>query len=263
MVKTKTSQTPLEISKKDTSKPCPKLLRRLIEVVNIIPPEIELEAVSLMRPDYSRYDEWIDGRYQQLESNLEKAKEQLKNLDHKKARMKAFLEHEASQSGLNLEPLSVKEVKITIFLDTFRSYLRMPEKQAGMGTEHKRQAIENYNRFVTEREKLRLLANSKNLIGQHEWYLPMQGGTKTVLDKDGNIQIELDDFSKAIKGMEVSRIRECLNCRRIFWAGKSNQEYCTKRCSDSYRSRKHYGETGKQKRIQKAQQKEENSKGQL
>ena len=233
MVNHKNDQTPLQ---KRTTKPAPHLLARLIEIVNKIPPDIELPALDLSKPDYSHYEKWVEERYRQLEANLDKAKDQEQ-------------EH-FSESDIPL-------------IDVFRAFIRAPQGQSRMTIRQKIDAIENYNNFVNSRENLRLIARSRELIGRHNWNLSIKGGTTASLDKQGTIQVEMDSFSNAINQTDAARIRECLNCRYIFWAGKRNQNCCSDRCANNNRVRKwreKYPDKYKLQRNERAEQIENDSK---
>jgi hypothetical protein len=56
--------------------------------------------------------------------------------------------------------------------------------------------------------------------------------------KEGRIHPIYDRFYSALIGIEASRIRLCPICNFIFWAGRSDQSTCSKRCANNFRVRK-------------------------
>jgi hypothetical protein len=54
---------------------------------------------------------------------------------------------------------------------------------------------------------------------------------------DGTPIFEPDEFSKALEGVDVRRIRECKICKRVFWAGRSDKMCCSKQHNTAYNVR--------------------------
>jgi hypothetical protein len=260
MVKSATSQTPLNNKKRNTSKAITKQLGWAIKDVNLILPEIDLETVESMNP---KYEERIEEMYEEFEIRLEKAKRQEQEIIDNKESCKRyrfyfenFLDGEESAQPDNKEKREF-DVKKFSLISIFRSFIRLPEGELGFSIEQKRQGLENYNRIVTARENFRLIARSVGLIGSYDRHLPIKGITTALLDKKGVLHAELDSFSKAINDVDATRIRECLVCERIFWAGKRNQKSCSNRCANNYRQRKwqeKWQEKYKPQRYKKAEQ---------
>jgi hypothetical protein len=99
-------------------------------------------------------------------------------------------------------------------------------------------AVERYENFRIAREKLAFLAK----IGQFD--AARRQGMRRVLqflnieiDEQGTIQPLEDWFTKAVDGVEATRIRECQYCERIFWAGRPEVQGCSPRCLDCLRKR--------------------------
>jgi len=46
-----------------------------------------------------------------------------------------------------------------------------------------------------------------------------------------------DEFFRALQNVDVRRIRECVNCDRIFWAGRTDSRCDTKECRNQYNVR--------------------------
>jgi hypothetical protein len=57
------------------------------------------------------------------------------------------------------------------------------------------------------------------------------------LDKDGKLHRSLNRFAEALEGVEVSRIRACLICRRLFWANRKDKQCCSEEHSRIIRQR--------------------------
>ena len=68
------------------------------------------------------------------------------------------------------------------------------------------------------------------------------------LDKEGRIRRQPNPFAETIEGVEVSRIRACLVCRKLFWAQRKDKRCCSDEHSIIIRqrqSRKNKKEKGK------------------
>jgi hypothetical protein len=75
------------------------------------------------------------------------------------------------------------------------------------------------------------------------------------LDGDGKILIQTGPLLELVKGVEARRIRQCSECKRIFWAGRMDKFACTKKCVQRRRVRlwrERYPETYKLQRIRNA-----------
>jgi hypothetical protein len=59
-----------------------------------------------------------------------------------------------------------------------------------------------------------------------------------VTDQEGKFRVEHHPLLLAIEGVEVSRIRECDVCRQIFWAKRTDQLCCKRRCAKTLRTRR-------------------------
>jgi hypothetical protein len=75
------------------------------------------------------------------------------------------------------------------------------------------------------------------------------------VDPDG-ISPEFADSLDALRRVETDRIRECQNlaCRRLYWAGRTDQPCCSKRCANARRVqlwRAEYATQHKLARVQK------------
>ena len=89
------------------------------------------------------------------------------------------------------------------------------------------------------------LTNSAGLVGLR-------------VDERGEVRLVPSQVFEAFQGVEADRIRECenLKCRRIFWAARSDQPCCSKKCANVRRVqrwRDKYQDVYKQNRIAKQQ----------
>lgn len=57
------------------------------------------------------------------------------------------------------------------------------------------------------------------------------------LDQEGKIRRQPNRFAEIIEGVEASRIRACLVCRKLFWAQRSDKWCCSKEHSSIIRQR--------------------------
>jgi hypothetical protein len=73
------------------------------------------------------------------------------------------------------------------------------------------------------------------------------------VDSNG-ISVALAPLFDALKVVETDRIRECQNCKRLYWAGRSDQPCCSQRCANARRVRAwraEYGAKHKLARVKK------------
>lgn len=68
---------------------------------------------------------------------------------------------------------------------------------------------------------------------------PIRCESTIEIDDFGIARLYTDDFAVAIDGVDVTRIRECKICSRIFWAGRKDSLCCSPSCADKRRKRQH------------------------
>jgi hypothetical protein len=81
------------------------------------------------------------------------------------------------------------------------------------------------------------------------------------IDGKGRLHVEHTRLLQAIEGVEISRVRLCKICRRIFWAGRTDKDCCSPKCTGVNRTRKwreRYPEGYKQQRISQLNESEGN-----
>lgn len=73
---------------------------------------------------------------------------------------------------------------------------------------------------------------------------PLRMDTITLLSSvSGKIQVQVDPLVELLEGVETARIRECMRCRRIYWAGRLDMRACSSSCANALRQqlwRAHY-----------------------
>lgn len=105
-------------------------------------------------------------------------------------------------------------------------------------------ALCRYDDFRKVREKLRKLVRIAQTAPEQKgfgFYFLNRVDVHASLrvDKDGTVKISFDPFAEAIEGVDATRIRECNDCRRIFWATRKDQSCCSKDCANRYHVRRH------------------------
>ncbi|MBK9313102.1 MAG: hypothetical protein IPM55_02465 [Acidobacteria bacterium] len=81
-------------------------------------------------------------------------------------------------------------------------------------------------------------------------------------DEEGKLQVSLSPLVSVLRGIDISRIRQCLACNKIFWAGRRNQIVCSEPCGHVLRNRRYrkaYQERYKLQRIE-AEKRRENAR---
>jgi hypothetical protein len=71
-----------------------------------------------------------------------------------------------------------------------------------------------------------------------QWYLRKGKGvfTRPTINKEGFLELKNSGLFAAIQehSIEADRIRICPICERLFWARRRNQEWCSKKCSNTH-----------------------------
>jgi len=57
------------------------------------------------------------------------------------------------------------------------------------------------------------------------------------IDSSGNVQFELNDFAKSLQGVNISRLRLCEYCNKIFWANRKDSFTCSTKHARNRRMR--------------------------
>lgn len=99
-----------------------------------------------------------------------------------------------------------------------------------------RAQVEFYEALREGRELLRTtsLRNKLNR-GPHDWQrVPIGIAAYLTVDDSGKFRVGLGRLAEALQGEDASRIRQCKMCHEIFWAGRKDQETCTRRCTNLF-----------------------------
>jgi hypothetical protein len=102
------------------------------------------------------------------------------------------------------------------------------------------EAVLQYMYVRNVRELLRKIASVKK--DSTKISLPALGSLEFVqasIDKQGKIRFEVSSILRDLEGVEISRIRQCLICKKIFWAGRKDKYACTSEHQNLLRVRRH------------------------
>lgn len=112
-------------------------------------------------------------------------------------------------------------------------------------------AIDRYNEAITAREVLRGFSEMTSpLKGAKLEYLLERRSPRLVriefdqTDKRGMkpqfiLRFHLSPIVEALDGKDVSRIRICKTCDKVFWAYRYNADYCSRKCGNVFRNREY------------------------
>lgn len=192
-------------------KPAPEKLSRLIEIVNLLPPDYELTHPIELRD----------------EANLDES-----NPIQAVIRLSAHLEKYAETLPPEFRDYLLSEDASINFLDSL----------------HEGGSLGRYETFWDAKECLRLLARmAKKSNYTREVVVSVKG---TLIPTTYNIEIDphgqaqtktnitVSLVDEALKGVDATRVRECQICNKIFWAGRTNQHCCSKNCAHVLRTRR-------------------------
>lgn len=57
---------------------------------------------------------------------------------------------------------------------------------------------------------------------------------------DSPLRARLEGLYRLLDGLDLTRVRECPSCRRLFWARRKDQRGCSRPCANRIRVSKHY-----------------------
>lgn len=213
--------------------PPPEQLGRIIEIVNLIPPDYELPDLGedIWKPVMEATPYFKAGRKDLDSANSGKDLERARRIFNEKIqeRLKdipvAFLEY------LNV-------VIRTKYTDVdFENIDYHPTERYGK-VKKWRENLRTIAQHAKRLHELKSQASPESLKGDWSWHLPLQAPSACLIDNDFKLQTWSDGFIEAIKGVDAWRIRECARCNRIFWAGRSDMWSCSTACAHALRSKR-------------------------
>ena len=74
-------------------------------------------------------------------------------------------------------------------------------------------------------------------IQNQDFELLLSSNARVKINKTGSTDITLGEFSRAIIGIDVKRIRRCPACENIFWAERVDRFCCSKECNGRLHTR--------------------------
>lgn len=223
-------------------KPCPPRLEGLLGVINLVPSEIELPDLETMsRENLKRlYDEMPaiqsdKGRPATTGDAIEYAQRAV----DKASRSLAVAKRANDEIGQASHLLQAIEICLEGLPPAFCRYVKQDPPGWRHGDEDKPyRMLYRYNLVRDARE------NISRIISRYKQYkpdlsMPVFTVTTTIrISNDGLIEFERDDFMRAIEGVEVERLRRCAICSKFFWAGRLDQQCCSKNCANTLRNRR-------------------------
>lgn len=186
-------------------KPAPEKLARLIEIINLVPPDFELR-----RPAYLRIEAKVEN-----EGPISIVLKLGKYVDE----------------YIKTLPAELKDYLLKPLTPTWHGLL----EGGRMG---------RYESFYAARQNLRVIAQlAKKGVDIAQLQPDMHGSlipsiSMVGIDSEGKVRISKDLLTEAVEGVEAARIRECEVCNRIFWAGRLDQLCCSKPCARVLRTRR-------------------------
>jgi hypothetical protein len=134
-----------------------------------------------------------------------------------------------------------------------------------------REQVDWYSYYRESREiLLNLIKRNKSKFDQSHFRealfaRPIRISGCITVDDNGRIQLLVGRLAQMLDGAEVERIRQCKMCEEIFWAGRLDQETCTRRCTNLFHQHKRRYQTDgdklayKMRRIEREQKKAQRS----
>ena len=139
------------------------------------------------------------------------------------------------------------------FLDTWREFVKacQPVLRRMLGPVRKdtyeevRDLCENLQK---DRELLRAIARKSQGRpfrcpgkSQDRSFRHPSAGSHIEVGKDGRLEFLKGPTLQALEEVEADRIRQCLVCEKIFWAGRKDKKCCGPRCLKAWHTRRWRG----------------------
>jgi hypothetical protein len=199
------------IASKKNFKPCPEKLENLISTLNLIPPNETLWGLNIGS--------------QKLILNYRLHLEALQDLKNKIENYSIEFQQFIYGRDVDFKKLEFYYWSSLPDLDVWETYY----------------ALKRYEDFNENRNLLRGIiknfSSSLNKVGRQMPYL-LKPQTRIEIDEEGKIHFSFDEFTEALQGIEISRIRVCENCSQIFWQGRTTQKGCNPKCASNIRVKK-------------------------
>jgi hypothetical protein len=202
---------------------CKPELQELIEFSNTIPPDFQLQNITELSD--SKFTlaregspEWIETYKRQEEDFLTYLKtlpEEFQGLMH--AATNREIEEFNKWLRIEYSTSETAEVKKQYWLKRIQVH---------------KTVVGIYERFKWVRENLYKLAKIGENVEEHVGkQLDVALGVLFVeyayLDDNGKIRRQPDKFTETLEGVEISRLRTCLVCQKLFWANRKDKKCCS------------------------------------
>jgi hypothetical protein len=231
-----------KVSAKNTTKPlrnraryeCKSELEKLIDLINLLPANSHLPELSTGGNEQSFYNEssWTSKARHALCSVLKNQPENFQRYIWSDAAPKPlYILQDVGGVDLLCEP---NEDLPELWQPTL-------------------EAVERYESFSRLQEKFRRLTRiAKSLTTQKpkfDGFMPANvlGDVRLMIDQNGIVQYQVDEFSEAVSGVDIRRVRECEICACVFWAKNNNSWACSPKHSKARQMRllrKNWKESG-------------------
>lgn len=197
----------------------PKKLLELFELVNLVPPDVELPSLGDARETAEAEFEVTSDLASAIENHVKQPLfDALRALPKQAGAFKDFV---MTFEGFDGERFYADEVYEMDDID---------------------RAASRYSFIRSARAKLRslmtLASRPHNRRGLWLWEVPLVSGGSIYLDENNIVQATQDGFSQAVIGVDASRIRNCEHCKRFFWAARGDQTCCSKEHAHALRSQR-------------------------
>lgn len=224
---------------------CPPKLKELIELVNLVPPD----AVLLSHQEhFKKFDVRgcpLEKRYELIERFVDDLFAQLPEKAQK--RILEILK------GVNYEQSDDSQFKkLTHRLSAYAEFFELRESLTHL-VEHlnhwRKESRIAGNNLIYFRDKLTYPFESEFLSDDPGFILEISVAFSPVT---GKAELVLNRFLEAIIGVDLTRLRACEICSRIFWAKRKESETCSPPCLNVFNVRRYRALSDEEKAERRA-----------
>ncbi len=230
------------------TKPVPTKLGILIDRYNLLPPEQNLSSLSVKSVDAANWqdagkrwspykkpsEQWTDEARWSLSQKLEGLPEDFKNFIWGDAKSEDHPFMESVNADFDIAKFWYPTLQAIIRYEDFEHLRDQIQLIVNFAFKHPSwlKQFENSKRDNPTKQFAFLKKHfEKEKLQNENSPMPFLSFARIEIDENGILKTKLDEFSDAVNGVDIRRIRECEVCHRIYWAGRVEKFCCSKKCN--------------------------------
>ncbi len=233
-----------------SAKPTIDEIESLIVRFNLLPPKLRLPALTVKSIDATNWqrsvkqsdtpiDQWTNEARMSLQKNLEGLPEDFQNYICGDEKSEVYPSTEFV--GFDIRKVFNPPLQqIVARYEDYKKLRKQLRKVAKFAFKHP-SWIRQFNRSKRDKPTKQTVFLTKRFekkkLGDENYPIPFPNFTQFEIGEKGILKIKFDEFSKAVSGLDIRRIRKCQICKHIFWARRVEKFCCSKKCNLVFNTR--------------------------